>query len=393
MGTSKRTRRRRRGPAEQWRSRRPSAHAGRGLGAIIIVALSLAAAGCGGDVEPIDAPSTAEVEAPIYGDTTITTDMVASGPKAAVGRLLPSGCSAVAISRTAVITARHCTCNISDGAPGQTFCLPQGSASPGGCMTVSSGGFMVGTTQVFNHGSAFDICNPNVGLMDDDGTIIAGTEAVIADVSVIRLAAPIPTTILPTIPKVLFTYTPPETMSAEFFHSGFGGNAYKSNVGTGTRRWGRTGDNIGYESDSSDFVGIAIEADADDDAPWSSTSFGDSGGALFAKPANGTLDDAFLIGVVHGYYLDINDYQIYAPTQDLEILSPIDDGAITTNGNLIRVRRAAEGRRTGSTATTPTSWTPTATAWATPAITARSPTRARSTRTATSAETSATCAR
>lgn len=197
-------------------------------------------------------------------------------------------------------------------------------------MTVSAGGHNIATTQLFNHPAAFDNCNPDLGLVG-----VGGTEGGISDISVLRLASPIPTSLVPVIPKVLFPTTPPEAMAAEFYHSGFGGNGYLSSAGTGTRRWGRTGDNIGYESDSSDLVGSAIEADYDDDAPWSSTSYGDSGGALFAL-MNGSTDDAFLIGVVHGYYNWINEYQVYTPTQDLDIFSPLDEGAVVTNAGLIK---------------------------------------------------------
>ncbi|UJR78361.1 Hypothetical protein I5071_3880 [Sandaracinus amylolyticus] len=286
-----------------------------------------------------ETPDVAVAEEDVYGDTTVNVDSVGTGFEASVGRLMmPAGtCSATAVARNAIVTAKHCFCGSAPPA-GTVFCLPQGgSGDRCGSIGDAPEGFVSAISGVAGHSptSSFETCNPSE------------ISFVGPDVVVLFLSTPIPPSVLPTLPEVHVGNDPLSFSIVEaaqhggfpaFFHVGFGGTAWVSGVNGGVRRSGRTGTDLHLTSEEGTWESWFLKSDANDDpAALSTLGLGDSGGPLFMQPidANGDrVGTPVLIGVNSGLSEQLwDDDQYYALTGS-RLQSP-ESGPGVRNSDLI----------------------------------------------------------
>ncbi|MBI4956804.1 MAG: hypothetical protein HY908_32605 [Myxococcales bacterium] len=232
------------------------------------------AAGAAACADPLAEERLGEMSAPIYScpgcDNTIDTNLWNMGFDAAVGEIKalvppgtpPSTCSAVAMSRTAVLTARHCTCTpVPD-----TFTLPQGFATQ--------------VTAIHHHEPEFDICEVCTG---------GGIDTALADVAVLILADPIPTSVMLDVPTVftgldVFAFADLHFPGGvEYYQTGRGATVWWEDTGQGVRRTGPVDPALHYRSGNC-LSGDALETGGDDETHGSTHGHGDSGGGLFLVP-------------------------------------------------------------------------------------------------------------
>jgi hypothetical protein len=161
-------------------------------------------------------------------------------------------------------------------------------------------GFIPGQ-RIMAHKGALDVCDK-----DQDTVFAAG------DLAVVVLASSIPPDVVSTFMEVDFSsdayLLPFGDLELKLFQTGFGGESWDSSDGNGTRRTGPV--NFVWPLDSlpdvfsEPFNGSFYVALADEDSTGDSThAKGDSGGPLWVgRPADGTLVDRRLIGVISGHY-------------------------------------------------------------------------------------------
>jgi hypothetical protein len=252
----------------------------------------------------------------VFGPTTTNVDTVATGWEASVGFLqlqwdlpvpLNAICSAVAVSRNAVVTARHCVCGPID-LDQSTFCLPQGGTGDRCIGNTGNGGFTSSFTSISSHPQWADTCEhlDSGGLDDSSYTAV--------DLAVIHLADPIPVSLVPELPEVHLGNNPlwfAAQKSAElgavpaFYLAGFGDTSWPTdppNNQFGVRRRGQVGTDLHSLSTSwgLDLEGWGLASDANNDpAALASFAGGDSGGPIVMQPEIGGVPTgpAYVIGV------------------------------------------------------------------------------------------------
>ncbi|HET6583800.1 MAG TPA: hypothetical protein VFG69_10135, partial [Nannocystaceae bacterium] len=201
----------------------------------------------------------------IFGPTTTIVDSTDSGFEAAVGRLFlfdGSGssigtCSATAVTRSSIVTAKHCAC-AAVSAANSVFCLPQGGSGDRCGMLDGDEGFTSALTSFGSHPGWADTCN----WVDFSTSPPSSTDssATGVDVAVAFLATNIPVDVLPTLPKVHLGIDPFLLGVTEgvqhggvpkYFQVGFGDTNWGEdppNNQTGTRRRGEAGSDLHWQS-------------------------------------------------------------------------------------------------------------------------------------------------
>src|SRR5687768_13540305 len=219
----------------------------------IILAAALLSA-CSADRETSDT-----IDA-IFGPSTVNVDAAGTGFEAAVGSLF--GCSATAISRSAIVTAKHCLCGNNSAA--STFCLPQGGSGDRCASFNFDEGWTTSISGVANH--PLPAYETGCGGYDDS---FPGP-----DLMVMFLTNNIPVSVLPELPGVylgddVLNWSIAEAAAhggePHFFIVGFGGTAWKSTANGGIRRRGEAGTDLHYQNNDTTFESWHLESDANDD--------------------------------------------------------------------------------------------------------------------------------
>lgn len=306
----------------------------------------------------------------IFGPTTTVVDNADSGFEAAVGRLFlfdGSGngigtCSATAITRSSIVTAKHCAC-AGVSAANSVFCLPQGGS--GDMCTVLDGdeGFTSALTSFESHPSWANTCS----FVDFTTSPPTSTDssATGVDVAVAFLASNIPVSVVPTVPNVhlgndpfLFgaTESAAQGGAPRYFQVGFGDTNWSQdppNNQTGVRRRGEAGSDLHWQSSAWGTVLETwfLESDANDDpgvANASTHASGDSGGALFMQPMDGPqrVGSPYLVGVISGASaVSWDDDQNWATTGSRN--QHRDDFGNVKNSDLIALALAPDADQDG----------------------------------------------
>jgi hypothetical protein len=277
----------------------------RGITSLLAAALS--ALGCAMEEDTTIGEEVGEEvgegSAELSGSTTIDNTST-SGPVAAVGRLFsPSGtCSGTVIARGVVLTAGHC---LDDNPPpaSVTFCLPQTGVP---CTASDRGGFLSAATSF---------------------SVLANGSDRPHDLAIVKLAIPVPTSVLQTIPPVFLGNAKVGVDSAATVLPGVlvGLGRFDPNQGSDGNRRFAAAPPLFLAKDPCDSL---VEGHCNDDDEFEALipvlpaqpQRGDSGGPLYLSTSAGMT----VVGVLSGEYgpepplgANARSWVVWAPTGDV----------------------------------------------------------------------------